>query len=74
MIMTSFKDGTAEGVIGGNVDATFVSEDSSFNLPVGKVGAEGEGNILMHRLKHLYIEQGDHQLKPIQYVGREWCQ
>ena len=53
MIMTLFEDGTAEGVIGGDVDATFVSEDSSFNLPVGKVGAEGEGNILMHRLKHL---------------------
>ena len=53
MIMTSFENDTAEGVIGGDIDATFVSEDSSFNLPVGKAGAEGEGNILMHRLKHL---------------------
>ena len=53
VIMASFKNGMAEGVIGRNVNATFVGEDSSLNLPVSKAGAEWEGNILMHRLKCL---------------------
>ena len=30
-----------------------VGEDSSFDLPVSEAGAEWEGNILMHGLKHL---------------------
>ena len=30
-----------------------VGEDSGFDLPVGEVGAEWEGNILMHGLKCL---------------------
>ena len=54
VIMTLFKNGTAEGVIGGDVNITLVvGEDSGFDLPVGKARAEGKGNVLMHRLKHL---------------------
>ena len=53
VIMTAFKDGTVEGVISRDVDTAFVSEDSSFNLPISKAREEREGNILMHRLKCL---------------------
>ena len=53
VIVASFKNGTVEGVIGGNVDVTFVGEDSSFDLPVSETRAEGERNIFMHELKCL---------------------
>ena len=53
MVITSFKDGTEEGVVSRDVNTAFVGEDSHFNLPVGKMGAEWKGNILMHRLKCL---------------------
>jgi len=53
VIMASLKDGMANGVIVGDVDATFVGKDSSFMLPVGKAGAEGEGDGTVHGLKGL---------------------
>ena len=53
MIMALFKDSAPEGVIGWNVDVSFVSEDSGFNLPVSEAGTEWEGNILVHGLKGL---------------------
>ena len=54
--MASFKDSAPEGIIGGNIDATFVSKDSCFDLPVSEMGAERKGNILVHRLKRLQDE------------------
>ena len=34
MIMTVGKDGTAEGVLQGNIDMTFVGQDVIIKLPV----------------------------------------
>ena len=53
VIMAMFKYGVPQLIIGGNIDAALVGEDSGFDLPVGKAGAEWEGNILMHGLKCL---------------------
>ena len=47
MIMEMLKDGMAEGVIIGDINATLVSEDTSFDLPVGKAGAEWERDVLV---------------------------
>ena len=57
MIVASRKDGTAEGVVGGDIDAAFISEDAGFNLPVGQPGTEGERNILVHGLEGLENER-----------------
>ena len=57
VIVAMFKDGLAEGVIGRDIDMALVSEGSGFDLPIGKAGARGEGNILMHRLKHLRLAE-----------------
>ena len=57
VIMAPLKDGTAEGVIGRYVDTAFVGEDTGFHLPVGKAGAEGERDILVHGLKCLEDER-----------------
>ena len=40
VIVATFKNGTAEGVIGRDVDAAFVGEDSSLDLPVSEAGTE----------------------------------
>jgi len=53
VIVTSFKDGMADGVVIRDIDSSFVSEDSSFMLPVGEAGAEGEGNGTVHGLEGL---------------------
>ena len=53
VIVASFKNGMEEGVIGRNIDATFVDENSGFNLPVSEAGTEWEGNILVHGLECL---------------------
>jgi len=56
VIMTSFKDGMADGVVIRDIDSAFVSKDSSFMLPVGEAGMEGEGNGSVHRLEGLEYE------------------
>ena len=53
MAMTVLKDGAVKGFIVQDVDMTLVSQDTSFNLPVREVGAEGEMDILVHRLQCL---------------------
>ena len=35
VIMAALEDGVAELVVRGNIDTAFISEDASFNLPVG---------------------------------------
>ena len=35
VIMAALEDGTAEGVVRGDIDTAFVREDAGFNLPVG---------------------------------------
>ena len=47
----------AEGVISRDVNAAFVSEDASFDLPVSESGVEGERDILMHGLECLEDER-----------------
>ena len=51
--MALFQDGAAQGIISGNVNTALVGKDPCFNLPIGKVGTEWEGNILMHGLECL---------------------
>ena len=53
VIVALFKNGMEEGVIGRDIDATFVNEDSGFDLPVSEAGTEWEGNILVHGLECL---------------------
>ena len=57
VIMASFKNGTAKGVICGDVDTAFIGEDASFNLPVSQPGTEGEGNVFVHGLEGLEDER-----------------
>ena len=56
MIVAALEDGTAEGVVRGDIDTSFVSEDAGFDLPVGEAGAEGERDILVHGLESLEDE------------------
>ena len=56
MVMASFKDGAAEGIIGRDVDTALIGEDTSLDLPVSEAGAEGERNVLVNRLKCLQDE------------------
>ena len=53
VIVATLENGTAEGVVCGNVDATFVSEDAGFNLPVSEPGTKGKRDVLVHRLESL---------------------
>ena len=53
VIMASFENGAAEGVICRDVDTALVGKDASLNLPIGQPGMEGERNVLMHGLEGL---------------------
>ena len=53
MIVAALENGTAKGVISGDVVMAFVDKDARFNLPVGKSRTEGERNVRMHRLESL---------------------
>ena len=56
MIMATFQDCTAEGVVCRDVDAAFVSKDAGFDLPVSEPGTEGERNVLVYGLEGLQNE------------------
>ena len=51
MIMASRKDGAAQGVVGGDIDAAFISKDAGFDLPVSEPGTKGKRDVLVHRLE-----------------------
>ena len=53
MVMALLEDGEAEGIICRDIDATLVGQDAGFDSPVSEVGAEREGNVLMHGLECL---------------------
>ena len=53
MIMALLKDGVAKEFIFGDIDMALVDWNACFNLPVEKMGAEEERNILVHQLKCL---------------------
>ena len=56
MIMAAFEDGAAKGVVGGDIDVAFVSEDACLDLPISKSRAKGKRDVLMHRLEGLENE------------------
>ena len=53
VIMATFKDCAAEGVVCRDVDAALVSKDADFDLPVSEPGTEGKRNVLVHGLEGL---------------------
>ena len=57
MIMAALENGTAKGVICGDVDTAFTGKDACFDLPVGEPGMEGKRNVLMHGLESLKDER-----------------
>ena len=56
MIVAALEDGTAEGIVRGDIDTSFVSEDACFDLPVGEAGTEGERDVLVHGLESVENE------------------
>ena len=56
VVVAAGENGTAEGIISGDVDMAFVGEDARFDLPVGEAGTEGERDILVHGLESLEDE------------------
>ena len=53
MIMTALEDGVMKWFVVRDIHLTLVGEDASLDLPVREVGAEREGDILVHGLKGL---------------------
>ena len=45
MVMASCEDGTAEGVLRGNIDATLVGQDVVVEFPVREARPEGSGDV-----------------------------
>ena len=53
VVMASFEDGAAEGIISRDIDTALIGEDTSLDLPVSEAGSEGERDVFVHRLKGL---------------------
>ena len=51
VVMAMLENGVAEGFVIQNIDMALIGQDARFNLPVGKVGAEGKRDILVHGLE-----------------------
>ena len=56
MVVTTGEDGVVEGVIGGNIDATFVGQDVVVEFPVQEVRPEGCGDVFQGHLQVLEDE------------------
>ena len=56
MVMATLENSVTEGVIVGDVNTTLVGQDARFDLPIGKAGTEGEGNVVVHGLEGLKDE------------------
>ena len=56
VIVTTLEDGAAEGVVCGDIDTVFVSEDTGFDLPVGEARTEGKRDVFVHGLESLEDE------------------
>ena len=61
VVMAAFENGTAEGIVCGDVDTTLVGKDAHVDLPVGESGTERERNVLVHGLKSLKDEGITHR-------------
>ena len=57
MVVTTLENSVVKGFVIGNTDAAPVDQDACFDLPVGKVGAEGKRDILVHGLEGLKNER-----------------
>ena len=55
--MAAFQDGVTEGVVCGNIDASFIREDAGLDLPIGQAGTEGKRNVFVHGLESLEDER-----------------
>ena len=53
MVVTTLENSVVKGFVIGNTDTAPVGQDARFDLPVGKVGAEGKRDILVHGLEGL---------------------
>ena len=51
--MAMVENSVTEGVIIGDIDTTLVGQDACFDLPIGKAGTEGKGNVVVHGLEGL---------------------
>ena len=56
MVMAAFENGTAEGIVCGDIDMALVSEDACLDLPISKSRAKGKRDVLVHRLEGLENE------------------
>ena len=56
VVVASLKNGVAEGIVVGDIDAALIGQDACFNLPVGEAGPEGERDIIIHGLEGLENE------------------
>ena len=46
MVVAVGEDGAMEGVLWGDIDTTFVSQDMVIVFPIGEMGSEGSGDVL----------------------------
>ena len=53
VIVATFENGMAKGVISRDIDTAFIHEDTGFDLPVCEPRMERERNVLMHGLEGL---------------------
>ena len=53
MIVATNKDGSSKRGVGGNVNTSFVGEDTFSILPIRQTGVEGRGNRAIHGLQCL---------------------
>ena len=50
VVVATGKDGATEGILWGNVDMSFVSQDMVVELPVREVRLKGGGDVLQGHL------------------------
>ena len=48
MIMATLENSVTEGVVVGDIDATLISQDACFNLPIGEAGTEWKRDVIVH--------------------------
>ena len=53
VVVTALEDGVAKGVIIGDIDVASIGQDTRFDLPIRKTGAERERDVVTHGLKGL---------------------
>ena len=54
--MATLENCATKGIVHGDINVAFISEDTRFDLPVSKLGAKGKRNVLMYGLESLEDE------------------